>query len=157
MELSRRKFVKMATLTAVAGSATLLLQKPVFAHGDEDAEVINIAMGELYFRVGDGEKNADFSLEAGERHLIKLHNEGAAMHEIHFGKNPDLEGRFYKEDLLGSEAEHGAHGFMAVILEPGESATLMFVIPENKKGEWEIGCFMPGHYEGGQHAKLIVT
>lgn len=114
-------------------------------------------MGELYFRAGDGEPNGPIELPAGERIMVRLVNEGAAAHEIHFGRDADLEERLYREDLLGTEGEHGAHGFMAVVLQPGESSSLLFVIPETKRGEWEIACFMPGHYEGGQHAPLIVT
>jgi len=157
MRLSRRNFLKVAGTAAAGGLLSTVVLPKVFAHGDENAEAFEITMGELYFRFNGGEKNAPFTLESGEMHLIRLKNEGAVTHEIHFGRDPDLEGRFYREDLLGTEGEHNNHGFMAVMIEPGESSTMMFVIPDTKKGEWEIGCFMPGHYEGGQHAKLTVT
>jgi uncharacterized cupredoxin-like copper-binding protein len=29
-------------------------------------------------------------------------------------------------------------------------------IPADLKGEWELGCFVEGHYEQGMHAKLII-
>jgi uncharacterized cupredoxin-like copper-binding protein len=155
--LSRRSLLRTGGLAALGLLAHTALPSVARAHGEEDAETMEIAMGELYFRVGEGEANAPITLEAGERHLIRLHNEGAAAHEIHFGRDPDLEERVYRENLLGTEGEHGEHGFLAVVLEPGEATTIMFVIPETKRGEWEIGCFMPGHYEGGQRAPLVVT
>ncbi|MCS7250888.1 MAG: hypothetical protein RMK32_02355 [Anaerolineae bacterium] len=37
--------------------------------------------------------------------------------------------------------EEEAHGFM-VVLEPGEEpVTIIFTVPSNKVGEWEMGCF----------------
>lgn len=155
MTLSRRKFMKVAGVSALGSLVASTLPYKVLAH--EDGEAMDLYMGELYFRLEEGEKNAPITLEAEERHLLRLINEGGATHEIHFGRDADLVERAYKEDLLGTEGEHGAHGFMAVVLEPGEAATMMFVIPETKKGEWEVGCFMTGHYEGGQRAPLIVA
>jgi len=155
MTVSRRRFIKVTGTAALGSLLAGTLPNQVLAH--EGGEAMNLYMGELYFRLEDGEKNAPITLEAGERHLIRLINEGGATHEIHFGRDADLEERLYKEDLLGTEGEHGAHGFMAVVLEPGESSTMMFVIPVTKKGEWEIGCFMTGHYEGGQRAQLLVN
>jgi uncharacterized cupredoxin-like copper-binding protein len=32
-----------------------------------------------------------------------------------------------------------------------------FNLSEEAQGEWEIGCFVPGHYEAGMHAPLLVT
>lgn len=156
-DISRRTFLRTGGVAAVGLLASSLVPSRAFAHGDEEGVGLQIALGELYFRAGDGERNAPIELPAGESIMVRLVNEGAAAHEIHFGRDADLEGRFYREDLLGTEGEHGAHGFMAVVLQPGESSALMFVIPETKRGEWEIACFMPGHYEGGQRAPLIVT
>lgn len=155
--LSRRSLLRVGGMTALGLLTHTALPSVARAHGDEDAETMEIAMGELYFRVEDGEANAPITLAAGERHMIRLHNEGASAHEIHFGRDANLEERIYRENLLGTEGEHGEHGFLAVVLQPGEATTVMFVIPETKRGEWEIGCFMPGHYEGGQHAPLVVT
>jgi uncharacterized cupredoxin-like copper-binding protein len=156
-EISRRSLLRTGGVAALGLLAHTALPTLARAHGGEEAESMVIAMGELYFQTGDAEPNAPITLAAGERHLIRLHNEGQAAHEIHFGRDADLEARSYRENLLGTEGEHGDHGFIAVVLEPGEAATVMFVIPETKRGEWEIGCFMPGHYEGGQRAPLIVT
>lgn len=156
-DITRRTFLRSGGVAAVGLLAGSFVPSRAFAHGGEEGVGLQIAMGELYFRAGDGEPNGPIELPSGERIMVRLVNEGAAAHEIHFGRDADLEERLYREDLLGTEGEHGAHGFMAVVLEPGESSTLLFVIPETKRGEWEIACFMPGHYEGGQHAPLIVS
>jgi uncharacterized cupredoxin-like copper-binding protein len=29
-------------------------------------------------------------------------------------------------------------------------------VPASFKGEWELGCFIEGHYEAGMLAKLII-
>ncbi len=158
MTLSRRKFLTKAGLTVAAGvAASVLPVRPVRAHGSEEFEVdIEVAMGEFYFQVEGQEKNAPIEIEANEKHFIRFTNEGSVMHEVHFGREPNLEERFYDKNLLGTEGQHDAHGFMALILMPGEAATVQVWVPDTKKGEWEIGCFMLGHYESGQHAPLIV-
>jgi len=47
------------------------------------------------------------------------------------------------------------HGTM-LILEPGGTATLSFNIPDDYKGEWVVGCFIPGHYEANMRGKVII-
>jgi uncharacterized cupredoxin-like copper-binding protein len=51
--------------------------------------------------------------------------------------------------------EGGGHGTM-VLVEPGETAYMMFTIPADRKGEWTAACFVPGHYEFGMYVDLIV-
>jgi uncharacterized cupredoxin-like copper-binding protein len=64
--------------------------------------------------------------------------------------------RLVMDNLFGPGGDHAMHGFLGLHLKPGEKAVLHIWIPEDKKGEWEIGCFMPGHYEAGQKAPLII-
>lgn len=163
--LSRRDLFKLTGAVALGGAALSLAPRlRGFSH-EEGAKVdLVIHVGEMYFQVHEvdgeeveAEKNAPIRITAGERHLIRFENEGTVEHEVHFGLNPDLEARFYKENLFGPRGEHAAHGWLGLHLLPGESATLHIWIPEDRKGEWEIGCFMPGHYEAGQHAPFIVT
>ena len=41
-------------------------------------------------------------------------------------------------------------------VEPGvKDIWIRITVPANLKGEWEIGCFVEGHYAGGMHAKLV--
>ncbi len=161
--LTRRELFKAAGAAAL-GSVVLATGPRLrsLAHEEAQADLV-IHLGEMYFQVHevngeevDAEKNAPIRITASQRHLIRFENEGQVEHEVHFGRNPDLEGRFYKENLFGPGGEHAAHGWMGLHLKPGESATLHIWIPETKRGEWEVGCFMPGHYEAGQHAPLII-
>lgn len=41
-------------------------------------------------------------------------------------------------------------------VEPGGFASVTFALPADRRGEWEIGCFVPGHYEAGMKATLVV-
>ncbi len=47
------------------------------------------------------------------------------------------------------------HGTMFT-LEPGGLATLRFRVPEERRGEWMVGCFVPGHFEAGMKGVLRV-
>jgi uncharacterized cupredoxin-like copper-binding protein len=162
--LTRRELFRTAGVATLGGLALSLAPRlGGLAHEGEGGADIKIHLGEMYFQVHeidgeevDAEKNAPIRIEAGERHLIRFENEGQVEHEVHFGRNPDLEARFYQENLFGPGGDHAAHGWMGLHLKPGESATIHVWIPEAQKGEWEIGCFMPGHYEAGQKAPFIV-
>lgn len=41
-----------------------------------------------------------------------------------------------------------------VVLKPGEQAVLRFT--PIKKGNYELGCHLPGHYEAGMKGSLVV-
>ena len=164
MKLSRRDLLKTtgAALTAVATWVASIFPSKVtahgYGHGYVNAQDHVITMGESYFRVDDAEKNAPLTLEANKMHMLVLRNEGQVRHEIRFGRDLLHDQQIYNEDLTGHGSEsRGAHGSFSIMLRPGESCTLALVIPSNRVGEWEMGCFMPGHYSFGQHAKLIVT
>jgi uncharacterized cupredoxin-like copper-binding protein len=61
-------------------------------------------------------------------------------------------------DSEGGSGHHGGdheHGTM-VVPEPGQTAYLSFTLPESKRGEWSMACFLPGHYAAGMYAALIV-
>ena len=164
MKLSRRDLLKTAgtAISAMGAWITSIYPEKALAHGYGhgyvNAQDHLITMGESYFRVDDGEENAPLSLEAGKMHMLALRNEGQVRHEIRFGRDLLHDQQIYNEDLAGHGTEsRGAHGSFSVMLRPGESCTLALVIPTNRVGEWEMGCFMPGHHSFGQHAKLIVT
>jgi uncharacterized cupredoxin-like copper-binding protein len=129
-----------------------------YGHGYVNPQDHIITMGESYFKVDGGEENGVLTLEADKMIMIALKNEGQVRHEIRFGRDLLHEQQVYNEDLIGSGSEsRGAHGSFSIMLRPGESATVALVIPADRVGEWEFGCFMPGHYSFGQHAKLVVT
>jgi len=162
MKLSRRKLFRSSAVAAITGWISGLFSTRVaahgYGHGYVNAQDHLITMGESYFQVDGGEKNAPLTLEAGRMYMLALRNEGQVRHEIRFGRDLLHDDQVYNEDLIGYGTEEGgAHGSFSVMLRPGESCTLSLVIPTNRIGEWEFGCFMPGHHSFGQHAKLIVT
>jgi uncharacterized cupredoxin-like copper-binding protein len=128
-------------------------------------------MHELYFANTQGEKNPAFKLPAGKTVGIHVHNEGTIVHELMIGRKVKAMGeeRGYEEMLtelvpsdlffyygsVKAEVEDAEFGELEV--EPGvRDIWLRLVIPPEFKGEWELGCFVEGHYEGGMKAKLIV-
>lgn len=66
--------------------------------------------------------------------------------------HPHPEGQPDDHDEVAAEAgaePHGhAHDGFMVLLQPGETVRLSFDVPA-EAGEWETGCFEPGHYEAG--------
>lgn len=150
---------------------------PALAHGEDEEETgevieVDILMGEMFFQVEGQEKNAPIVLEAGHTYELVFKNVGTVLHEAKFGKdlktddqgNPtgynenlfeDVEVKI-KGDMAGGEFEIEAEGLEEIDISPGDVLKVVVTIPEEKKGEWEIGCFVPGHYQAGMHAPLII-
>ncbi len=102
--------------------------------------------------------------ETAHQHKNKMHGE----HEEYLEQNEpthihtaSFEEDFFNEIEVVSTQDKGKfisspdHGTM-LILEPGGSASLSFKVPDSNKGEWEIACFIPGHYEANMRGKIIV-
>ena len=172
-KIGRREFGVAALVSAVAAPAIIIptLSRRSRAHTEHTSEAdLEIFSGEFYFRTEDGGENEPVRFQTGEPHLLRFFNEGSTDHEIHFGRDADLEGRFYRENLFnpnppgGPAGPHTAHGFLGLHLDawvdrdlPMPTATLHVWVPAGKEGEWEIGCLIPGHYEAGQKAPIILT
>lgn len=144
--LSRRELLRVAG-TAVLGGA-ILTSVSALAQKDPTKADVEIKIGEFYFQVPGKDKNAPIELSAGKELLIKFVNEGKVAHEAHFGRGFDSTKRLYQEELMP--------GFLGIHLEPNQIGYLHILLSEKQKGEWEIGCLIPGHYEAGQKAKLII-
>lgn len=164
-QMSRRRLLKTTGAAALGGlAASMSSEKNVFAHEEHGAEAdFVIEVGDLFFKPVresgeelEGVENAPVHIHSGTPHLMRFENVGAVAHEIHFGRNADLARRLYSENLFGGGGDHVAHNFLGLHLNPGEGATLHIWIPEGREGEWEMGCFIPGHYEGGQRSVLVV-
>lgn len=132
--------------------------------------VVETDMYEFYFANPQGEKTPIFRLPAGKTVGIHIHNEGGAVHEIMIGRVLKQGGEhgyeqaltelvpsdlFFYYNPVKAEVEDTKFGELEV--EPGiRDIWLRMKIPAELKGEWEIGCFVEGHYEAGMKAKLIV-
>ena len=74
------------------------------------------------------------------------HQDDAASHAEHAEENVD------DAHAHGEGHEHGT----MVEAKAGQTFVMTFTLPENRRGEWTTGCFLPGHYEAGMHGTLIV-
>lgn len=160
---------------------SLLLILPfggTMAHGDDhdnDTTEIRILMGEMYFQVEGQEKNEALHLKAGKRYELVFKNVGAMKHEVLLGRDlikRDGAPTGYREHLLRNveveveidmlidgkkrEVEIEAFGIKELELEPGVELEASFKLPQQSKGQWEMGCFIAGHYEGGMRMDVIV-
>jgi uncharacterized cupredoxin-like copper-binding protein len=130
--------------------------------------VIEIDMREFDFASPQREKNPTFRLPSGKTVGIHIHNEGAILHELALGRKvKGTEG--YSEVLTQmvpvdvffyygqGKAELEGAKFSELEVDSGiKDIWLRLVIPGELKGEWEIGCFVEGHYEQGMHTRLII-
>ena len=150
MNLTRRDLLKTAGAAAIAGAAgSLFTPQRSFAHSaDLIDQELDIIMGDIFFQPVGGEKGEAIRVKAGTTVRFTFRNDGAVVHDAHFGLEPDLEKRLY--------AKTPFQGFDMLELDPGSVAKLTLSVPADAAGTWEIGCFQPGHYEGGMLAPFII-
>ena len=91
------------------------------------------------------------------------HHTHKGNHSTHPGMSATFENDFFKGIDISVKTENGAelmgvpdHGTM-VTLKPDSKATLNFKVPTNRKGEWEVACFVPGHYEAAMKGKIVIN
>ncbi len=147
MDFTRRNLLKAAAGAALVGMAGTGLTRTASAHVDIDAE-ITVIMGDLFFQQEGRGQGEAVRLPANQVVRLIFKNEGAVLHDAHFGLEPDLEGRKYGQNL--------AVPFDMLEVPAGGEAWLTFSFSDDQKGEWELGCFQPGHYEAGMKAPFIV-
>lgn len=120
-----------------------------------------------YFSSPQGGRNPSFKLPAGKTVGIHIHNEGGVTHELAIGRKID-KGEYQEvlTELVPSDlffyygsvkAEVEGAEFGEIEVDAGvRDVWLRLNIPAELKGQWEIGCFVEGHYEAGMHATLLV-
>ncbi|GMR14242.1 MAG: hypothetical protein BMS9Abin29_2485 [Gemmatimonadota bacterium] len=147
--------------------------------GNSRSDTLRIEISQSEFTFGPD----TLRIPTGRPVTLVIRNEGAIPHEFMAGRDPG-DGRF-REDLfegldvagampkmgmdmgmdmdMGDDhqgddsGEHGGddHGTMATA-QVGETMNLSFTLPESRKGVWSVACFLPGHFEAGMRAVLIV-
>jgi uncharacterized cupredoxin-like copper-binding protein len=112
------------------------------------------------------------ALPAGSSVLVTLQNSGRIVHEWRVGRTL-LPGGGYEDDLLAmmepevlsgtgyrlvepEEGAAGGPGGVSIEVAPGAAVTLRLAVPADATGTWEMGCFVPGHYQAGMKAALRV-
>lgn len=143
------------------------------ADAQTDSVEITLEMDEFLF------SPATLRLPAGRPVKLSLHNRGEVPHEFMAGRAA-ADGKFAEDLLAGVDvrvverapsdqvvagertqdnmaaAVHDdTHGAM-VLVAPGRKKTVVFTLPAHRRGEWQIACFLPGHYEAGMSGALTV-
>ena len=123
---------------------------------------VQVTMGEMYF------KPDVIRVKEGERIALEMVNEGAVEHEMWVGRQVHMEKGMpegFDRDFFAGMRPHfrGSKAEMEreeqgteLEFKAGGKGTLTFTVPAGTRGEWEIGCFEPGHYQAGMKAKLVV-
>lgn len=160
--------------------AMFLRGSEVQAQGHDHAAapvIIEITMTEFSY------SPAVLRIPAGQPVTLVFENEGAVQHEFMAGRvaasgdfeadlfaNVDVEmesvGAADHDDAGAAPHDHPVpaahmhagqddHGTM-IVVEPGARGSMTFELPADLRGEWEMACFILGHYDGGMHGTVVV-
>ena len=138
--------------------------------GSPAAQPVLIVMNEFSFTVGSSPPPPGFppviaTLPAGGSVLVTLRNEGHIVHEWRVGRTV-LPGGGYEDDLLATMRPEVLSGTgyrlvdapdgLKIEVDSGAAVTLRLGVPTEASGTWEMGCFVPGHYQAGMNATLRI-
>lgn len=118
-------------------------------------------------------------VKVGQEVTLELVNVGQLGHELMIGRDVmmmDSRPNGYQLDMYESagiepevmmmesdahedDHESGHSGFMVMLAENGDKATMTFTVTKDMVGEWEMGCFEQEgvHYEAGMVGKFVVS
>jgi len=147
-------------VAALAAGAMALAQ-------DAEPMQVRIEMGEFYFQVEGQERNEAIVLQAGQPYDLLFANVGTMEHEVLIGRELLVEDGVpdgYATNLLDAVVIDvfeddwlvRMSGMIEFEVEEGESLVFRVTVPEDLVGTWEIGCFIPGHYQAGMKAPFVI-
>ncbi len=148
--------IALATLVSVA-----------WAQVTQERISLRVEMGEFYFQVDGQDRNAPIVLQADQPYELVFVNAGTMKHEVLMGRDVVVEDGVpdgYEVDFLGAVRvdvvgegwEVKTTGLFELEFEVGTTITIHVTVPQELVGEWEIGCFVPGHYLAGMKAPIRV-
>lgn len=136
-------------------------------HADEADRAIEISMTEFAFGVDALE------VAAGETIEFVVTNAGVVPHEFRLSNAHRIEDHIasghegHMDDGMAddmddgkdeAEAEgHHEDGDIVMLLEAGETSTIMVTFPDDTTLFTELACLIPGHYEAGMHTEIAYT
>ncbi|MSO75641.1 MAG: hypothetical protein EXQ87_01825 [Alphaproteobacteria bacterium] len=94
---------------------------------------------------------ARIAVKRGETVRFTVKNTGQLKHEMQLGTIEELT-EHAKVMLLHPEMEHDDPNGISV--PPSKAGNLVWKF--TKPGEFEFGCLVPGHFEGGMRGKIVV-
>jgi len=113
-----------------------------------DIQEVRVCIFDHALRTPGGKPGEPIHIQAGKPCLMTVENYDGIEHEVRFGRNPTANYDGYQENLM--------EGFLGLRLEPGQFVTLLLQIPPEKKGEWEMGSFLPGDYQAGYQLPIVI-
>ena len=136
-------------------------------HADEADRAIEISLTEFAFGVDPLE------VAAGETIEFVVTNAGVVPHEFRLSNAHRIEDHIASgheghmddgmaedmDDAKDEEEAEGHHedGDIVVLLEAGETSTIMVTFPDDTTLFTELACLIPGHYEAGMHTEIAYT
>ncbi len=136
-------------------------------HADEADRAIEISMTEFAFGVDPLE------VAAGETIEFVVTNAGVVPHEFRLSNAHRIEDHIasghegHMDDGMAddmddgkdeAEAEgHHEDGDIVMLLEAGETSTIMVTFPDDTTLFTELACLIPGHYEAGMTTEIAYT
>ncbi len=179
-----QRIAKLGLIVAISAVVPFVaLSAPVKQAADEPT-TFDISMSE-YKYVVEGQKEGDpIKLETGKLYRFVFHNLGTSEHEALIGQEPKTITGGFKHDFTNNLLEDvettitngqeesgftiGATGFAEFELLVKQDLALEFTLPDDKVGDWELGCFVSldpnapednpgaGHYDVGMHLPITV-
>ncbi|MEK6975107.1 MAG: hypothetical protein AABY18_02045 [Candidatus Thermoplasmatota archaeon] len=134
-------------------------------------ERVFLTLDDDFMADSSGAKGPTFHVTAGKTVGLHVQNEGAVVHEVMFGRNVETEDGMahgYGESLFENVGADvfvyqpaktevaTEHGLAEIEVGAGGQVWIRAMFPAEMKGTWEIGCFVPGHFEEGMKATLII-
>lgn len=152
----RRAILIAPVLAALVAAACAPAAAPRAASQPGQPRVVQIELQNFAF------KPSRVAFKAGEVVTLKLLNPTTVEHDFAAGRQAQVNENGYREDFFKDVKLEVADGKIltdrastGVRVEPGKTATVRFTVPE-RKGTYEIGCFVPGHYVSGMKGTLVI-
>lgn len=133
---------KISSLMIVVLSLSLILTACGGAGGASKS--INVVLTDFAFSPNT------FTVPAGQPISLSITNNGAVQHSFAIMKlGSQVSGRL-------TDADRPNMYWQKLAIQPGQTVSDSFTAP-NDPGEYQILCEVPGHFEAGMVAKLIVV
>jgi uncharacterized cupredoxin-like copper-binding protein len=163
---------KGSIMKRLLGVFVLLMVLAGFAlaqEGEEGAEIkLEVSLKNFAFTLEGQGPNEPIMLESGKTYAFEFKNEDNLDHEILWGSKFMINDQGQREDyetnlfeeveviVEGDGWEAHSPGLIELELKAGKALEVIVTIPEEVKGQWEMGCFVPGHHEAGMHTPIVI-
>jgi uncharacterized cupredoxin-like copper-binding protein len=135
------------------------------SHGDADTgstgdsdRTVEVLMTEFAFDVDPLE------VAAGETIEFVVTNAGVVPHEFRLSNTHRIEEHMASGheghgggDDETAESGHHEDGYIVLMLEAGETSSIVATFPEDTTMFTEVACLLPGHYEAGMHSEVAYS